>query len=34
VRRPPRLSTLRVFHNLGLATQHTALALTLVAIAT
>lgn len=33
VRRPPRLSTLRVFHNLGLATQHTALALTLVAIA-
>jgi hypothetical protein len=33
VRRPPRLSTLRVFHNLGLATQHTALALTLILVA-
>ena len=36
VRRRPRLSTLRVLHNLGLATQHTALAvvLALVALAT
>jgi hypothetical protein len=33
VRRPPSLSTLRVFHNLGLATQHTALAAVLVLVA-
>ena len=33
VRRPPSLSTLRVFHNLGLATQHTALAAALVLVA-
>jgi len=33
VRRRPRLSTLRAFHNLGLATQHTALALLLVLVA-
>jgi len=33
VRRRPRLTTLRVFHNLGLATQHTALAVCLVLVA-
>lgn len=33
VRRRPRLSTLRTFHNLGLATQHTALAVALVLVA-
>lgn len=33
VRRRPRLSTLRVFHNLGLATQHTAIAVVLVVVA-
>ena len=33
VRRTPRLSTLRVFHNLGLATQHTAIAVCLVVVA-
>jgi phosphatidylglycerophosphate synthase len=32
VRRRPSLSTLRVFHNLGLATQHTALAVVLVLV--
>lgn len=32
VRRPPSLATLRVFHNLGLATQHTALAVVLVLV--
>lgn len=32
VRRPPSLATLRVFHNLGLATQHTALAVALVLV--
>lgn len=32
VRRPPSLATLRVFHNLGLATQHTALAMVLVLV--
>lgn len=36
VRRPPRLSTLWILHNLGLATQHTAIAacLALVAVTT
>ena len=33
VRRRPTLTTLRVFHNLGLATQHTALAVCLVLVA-
>ena len=33
VRRQPKLSTLWVLHNLGLATQHTALAVTLVLVA-
>ena len=33
VRRPPRLSTLRALHNLGLATQHTAVALVLALVA-
>ncbi len=33
VRRRPRLATLRVFHNLGLATQHTVLAVCLVLVA-
>ena len=33
VRRRPSLSTLRVFHNLGLATQHTALAVCLALVA-
>ena len=32
VRRRPSLATLRVFHNLGLATQHTALAVALVLV--
>jgi phosphatidylglycerophosphate synthase len=36
VRRPPKLSTLWILHNLGLATQHTAIAacLALVAVTT
>lgn len=33
VRRKPKLSTLWVLHNLGLATQHTAIAVTLVLVA-
>ncbi len=33
VRRPPRLSTLWILHNLGLATQHTAIAVSLVLVA-
>ena len=32
LRRRPSLATLRVFHNLGLATQHTALAVVLVLV--
>jgi hypothetical protein len=33
VRRPPRLSTLWILHNLGLATQHTAIAVSLALVA-
>jgi hypothetical protein len=33
VRRPPRLATLRALHNVGLATQHTAIAVCLALVA-
>jgi phosphatidylglycerophosphate synthase len=33
VRRPPRMATLWILHNLGLATQHTAIALCLALVA-